>query len=425
MIQAALEMLSDSSGLGLKELRYFIVLLSGFPLSYILLQFPFKTKYRHWMVISVSLVLGYIGNGLHIVNPIISALALYGILCTSIRESKNIAFVALGLIFFHLSLMHLFRQFIGYGEYMDTTGCQMMLAIKLASFAWNIKDGMEYEKVKDEPFSKGALKEMPSLLEFMSWVMFFPSFFVGPAFEYIEYKKWFTGKNLSQHKDYKKRCIKHGSVCFVSGFIILVIYLVGTAKFPMEFLVTDEFVKYGFWKRSVILFISTMISRFSYYFAWKWAEGLCAFAGMGFNEDNGKGHFDLVCNANMKEVELCESSRMMTTNWNRCTNRFLRNHVYLRCSKKWRTFITFLFSAVWHGFRFGYYTTFIGGAAMTGVSRGLRRCFRPIFVGKDNHEPIWYRVAGAVLAVTGLNYLFVGFKLLSFENVWHVSSSTA
>jgi lysophospholipid acyltransferase len=49
----------------------------------------------------------------------------------------------------HLSLSHIFRMLVDYGGWqLDYTGPQMVLVIKLTSFAYNLYDGTRLDKVR-------------------------------------------------------------------------------------------------------------------------------------------------------------------------------------------------------------------------------------------------------------------------------------
>jgi len=128
----------------------------------------------------------------------------------------------------HLSLSHIYRQITNYGGYeLDYTGPQMVLVIKLTSFAYNVYDGTRQGPVRRVRRSGGrnakrltlgsaqrvcvcvcvcararvpneqihkdlqarAIKRIPNLLEYFGFVYFFGSFLAGPAHEYLEYQQ--------------------------------------------------------------------------------------------------------------------------------------------------------------------------------------------------------------------------------------------
>lgn len=61
--------------------------------------------------------------------------------------------------------------------------------------------------------------------------------------------------------------------------------------------------------------------------------------------------------------------RNAINNWNIGTNRWLREIIYERVSKRHGTLLTFCLSALWHGFYPGYYVTFASGAVLVMAAR--------------------------------------------------------
>jgi lysophospholipid acyltransferase len=102
----------------------------------------------------------------------------------------------------YMSLSHLYRVYVDYlGWSLDFTGPQMILTIKLSSFAYNVYDGSKHSEeeaaAKDLPARKKAtfedrkrfaIAKLPSLLEFYGYGYCFTTFLAGPAFEFSEYQ---------------------------------------------------------------------------------------------------------------------------------------------------------------------------------------------------------------------------------------------
>ncbi|RYY82691.1 hypothetical protein EON63_12865 [archaeon] len=87
-------------------------------------------------------------------------------------------------------------------------GTQMVLTMKLTSFAYNIYDGMyDYntitqanpDKSMERIYSsrkKYAITRLPSLLEFMGYIYCFTCILAGPAFEYKDYEDSIDGTSF-------------------------------------------------------------------------------------------------------------------------------------------------------------------------------------------------------------------------------------
>jgi D-alanyl-lipoteichoic acid acyltransferase DltB (MBOAT superfamily) len=88
----------------------------------------------------------------------------------------------------------------------DYTRTQMVLTMKLTSFAYNLYDGTfdqdninkDYGNDKQGKIyaerKKYAIEKLPNLLEFYGYIYCFPCILAGPAFEYQDYYKAITGK---------------------------------------------------------------------------------------------------------------------------------------------------------------------------------------------------------------------------------------
>jgi hypothetical protein len=89
----------------------------------------------------------------------------------------------------HLSINQLARQFLNNPAVIDITGAQMVLVMKLTAFCWNVADGRLPENDLSDFQKERAIKQLPGPLDFAGYVMFFPSLFAGPAFDYVDYKR--------------------------------------------------------------------------------------------------------------------------------------------------------------------------------------------------------------------------------------------
>ncbi|CAG8513991.1 12266_t:CDS:2 [Acaulospora colombiana] len=91
----------------------------------------------------------------------------------------------------HLSISHIHRQLnhLSYDRF-DLTSSQMVLVIKLTSFSFNIYDGRRpsHELTSDQKYK--SIPAMPPILEFLGYVYFFGGVLIGPAFEFMEYRRF-------------------------------------------------------------------------------------------------------------------------------------------------------------------------------------------------------------------------------------------
>ncbi|GMI34362.1 hypothetical protein TeGR_g1118, partial [Tetraparma gracilis] len=110
------------------------------------------------------------------------------------------------MIVAYVTLGHLHRQYVNYlGWDLDFTGPHMVLTIKLYSLAWNLWDGEVLAKGNPgrnratEKCGQFALREMPSLLEFMGYTFCFSNVLAGPSYEFSTVSG--AERERSEHKE--------------------------------------------------------------------------------------------------------------------------------------------------------------------------------------------------------------------------------
>lgn len=103
------------------------------------------------------------------------------------------------LLMGHMSISHIERQRIGDPSQIDITGGQMVLIMKLHALSWNIHDGRLKPELLTDSQKERAIYQMPSLLDYAGYVLFFPSIFTGPAFDVsaLKYRPVATGSSTS------------------------------------------------------------------------------------------------------------------------------------------------------------------------------------------------------------------------------------
>ena len=257
----------------------------------------------------------------------------------------------------------------------------MVMLMKLSAFCWNVADGRLPDDQLSDFQRDRALKELPSLLDFAGYVLFFPALLGGPAFDYAEYRRWIdtTMFDLPAQVDpskkppvrKKRRIPRSGTPAMMkaaSGLVWVLLYIFLSGPYSHELLLSDAYTQYGLFRRIWVLYLTTLVARFKYYGAWSLTEGACILAGLGYNGVDavtGKVSWNRLENINPWQVETAQNARAYLGGWNINTNNWLRNYVYLRVTPRGKkpgfraSLITFGTSALWHGFYPGYYLTFV------------------------------------------------------------------
>ncbi|KAF9920920.1 lysophospholipid acyltransferase, partial [Modicella reniformis] len=330
----------------------------------------------------------------------------------------------------HMSVSHLMRQLTDYRGYrLDHTGPQMILTMKLISWAFSIHDGRRNPKELSKYQQEHAITTFPNLLSYLSYVFFFPGVLVGPAFEYMDYIHFIE---LSQFKDLKTGKIhwpagrvKAAMTCFVFSLISLASLAIFAPKLDAMWTLSSAFKALPWSLRFGYVQLAAFAARFKYYAVWKMAEGACVLAGFGYNGQDpktGEARWDASSNIDIWAYETGESVKALADSWNKGTNKWLKYSVYFRVVKPgakpgaFETFATFAVSALWHGFYPGYYLMFTSSAMALTAGKLLRAHLRPRFVSATTGKtPLWYNMMGMLITQVSLNYLSMSFLILSLS----------
>lgn len=305
----------------------------------------------------------------------------------------------IGFIFLmgHMSISHIYRQILDDPAVVDITGAQMVLVMKLCAFCWNIHDGRLPKEQLTESQKYSAITEFPSLLDYAGYVLFFPSLFAGPAFEFVDYRRWLdtTLFDIPPGTDpmkvpltRKKRKIpRSGTPAFKKAVVGLLwiggfVYLGGI--FTTKFVLSDDFLAFGVPRRIFTVYMLGFTTRLKYYGVWSLTEGACILSGMGYNgfdPKSGKVFWNRLENVDPWGLETAQNSYAFLGAWNKNTNHWLRNYVYLRVTPKGKkpgfraSMATFATSALWHGFYPGYYFTFVLGSFIQTAAKSTFNSF--------------------------------------------------
>lgn len=289
----------------------------------------------------------------------------------------------IGFIFLmgHLSISHINRQITNDASIVDITGPQMVLVMKLHAFCWNVHDGRLPQSELSDAQKYAAIKEFPSILDFAGYVLFFPSLFAGPAFDYVDYRRWIdttlfdvppgTDPSKVPPTRKKRKIPRSGRPALrklVAGLFWILAFVKLGSLYPPDFFLGPEFGTFSFPRRIWQLYMLGFVNRFKYYGSWSLTEGACILSGLGYNgfdPKTGKVFWDRLENVNPWGLETAQNTRGYLENWNKNTNHWLRNYIYLRVTPKGKkpgfraSMATFVTSAFWHGFYPGYYLSFV------------------------------------------------------------------
>ncbi|KAJ3485015.1 hypothetical protein NLI96_g5245 [Meripilus lineatus] len=303
----------------------------------------------------------------------------------------------------HLTLNHVIRAIYGLSyETFEVTGPQMVLTMKLTTFAWNVWDGRRPVEELDNWQKEKRVVQYPSLLTFLGYAFYFPGVLVGPYLEYAEYMKLVDGslfkltdKADAQSKSWfsGRRMVPNGRkrVAYwkmLMGLIFLGLFVVFGGNSSFSASLGGEFLKKSLLTRIAVFQFYGFIERTKYYAIWTLTEGAAILTGLGFTgySTSGASKWEGAANVRVWSIEFSPNFKVLLDSWNMKTNVWLRECVYKRVTPKGKkpgfrsSMITFATSAFWHGIAGGYYLTFIFGGFIQTVARLCRTHLRPLFL---------------------------------------------
>ncbi|KAJ5552859.1 hypothetical protein N7513_004517 [Penicillium frequentans] len=447
-IDSLFEMPAQLTGASVDELKLIGSFLLSYPLAAVLKRIPDSQPWKkNVFIIGASLfyIIGLFGLWDGLRTLLYSAAGTYVI--AYYVDGSLMPWIGFVFLMGHMSVSHIYRQMVDDAGAVDITGAQMVLVMKLTSFCWNIHDGRLPQEQLSDPQKYSAISEFPSILDYAGYVLFFPSLFAGPAFEYVDYRRWLdttlfdvpprTDPSKVPATRKKRKIPRSGTPAFkkaVTGLLWIGAFVYLGGIFTTEFVLSDEFLTFGFPRRMLTVYLLGFTSRLKYYGVWSLTEGACILSGLGYNgfdPKSGKVFWNRLENVDPWSLETAQNSYAYLGSWNKNTNHWLRNYIYLRVTPKGKkpgfraSMATFATSALWHGFYPGYYMTFVLGSFIQTVAKNFRRYVRPFFLTPDGSKPMpskrYYDLASWAATQLTLGFTVMPFVLLSFSDsmaVW-------
>ncbi|KAJ5545390.1 Membrane bound O-acyl transferase MBOAT [Penicillium sp. DV-2018c] len=436
------------TGASIDELKLIGSFLLSYPLAALLKRIPDGQPWKkNVFIVGVSLfyIVGLfdLWDGLR--TLLYSAAGIYAI--AYYVDGSLMPWIGFLFLMSHMSVNHIERQMANDDSTVDITGAQMVLVMKLTSFCWNIHDGRQLQGGLTDPQKYSAITKFPGIVDYMGYVMFFPSLFAGPSFEYVDYRRWIDttlfevppGTDPSKVPPTRKkrkipRSGRPAAKKAVVGLLWILAFIKLKSYFNADFVLSDKFLQFSFLRRIFVVHMLGFTARTKYYGVWALTEGACILSGMGYNgfdPKTGKVFWNRLENVDPWAMETAQNSHAYLGNWNKNTNHWLRNYIYLRVTPKGKkpgfraSLATFATSALWHGFYPGYYMTFVLGSFIQTVAKNFRRYVRPFFLTPDGTKPTpnkrYYDILSWFATQLTLNFAVVPFILLNFQDsltVW-------
>lgn len=435
--------IASSAGISADQVRFVLCLLTSIPLGFIHKRLPSATVKHIFSIFWGVFYCWFVTDLPGVYHPFISSAIVY--LMAMVLPYKKLGFSVFIFSMIYMSASHIYRMYTNWlGWNLDFTTQQMMVTVKLCTFAYNWEDGqtvnkgekLHHQKEHIHHFRENrAVTKLPNVIEFFSYIFFFGGVLAGPCYELREYLEFTNGVLWEQYKLKKAPSSLMATIkCVIKAFGLYSFVVVGGIfGFGLETLKTEAFLTHpSFLYRYSYTFVTIALTRFKYYFAWKLSEASCVASAFGFNGfKDGKSRWDRVTNANARYCEMATSLPMLTNNWNMGVNHWLKHYVYNRLPGKNRTLnnvITKLTSAFWHGFYPGYYMFFGSAVLIDMCGTRLAKIFRPMFYTTDKHSSALipksavgdfiYNLVAWWMMMSQMNYLGAAFMLLDAYISW-------
>ncbi|XP_070565267.1 lysophospholipid acyltransferase 2-like isoform X2 [Ptychodera flava] len=282
-----------------------------------------------------------------------------------------------------------FREFLNYSPGNNVVITLMIFTAKITSLAWSIHDGFARDTTRHSDLqSKKAVRRIPSVLEYISYLFHFQGLAIGPFCFYKDYIDFIEGKHVVPYKIIKdgKEVVIHkeppvtSTVLRKSSLAIMVaaIHVLMKSRIPLEGNIGDV---------------------------------ACNASGFGFNgyDSNGEPKWDLVSNIHLKPLWLSSNIKVSIDNWHMSVNHWLRYVSYERLPYQ-KFSLTMLLSMIWHGFLPGYIWFYVGCLTLAIAQKRGRRVIRPYFTTSEQRK-LFYDIVTWVGHWLVLSHFQVMFQL--------------
>lgn len=210
-------------------LQLVFCLLVAYPLSSLYVNLPTDgTRHYYSILVATFFLVGILKLWSGFLQLLFSIVGTY--LIVVFNRTERMPWLVFAFTMGHLTINHVYRTIYEISpDVIEITGTQMVLVMKLSSFAWNVYDGRRdinvrslaalsiqsgggegvdpyvrccsrklarwhYTQDLDESQRASRLTKLPGLHSFLGYALFFPSVLVGPSFDFQLYHSLVNGK---------------------------------------------------------------------------------------------------------------------------------------------------------------------------------------------------------------------------------------
>ncbi|CAK4707483.1 unnamed protein product [Aphanomyces euteiches] len=326
---------ASSVGFPVNMMRLVVGLIAGCVLAPLAHVCPTPTT-RHVFNTAMGIAIAWFVFDVSVIHSIIPTLVTYCFIQWLPRAT--VGRVTAIFLFAYLLAAHIYREIYGGDIMWDAP--QMVLTLKLTGTAISYGDG--------------------------GYVFFFPTFLVGPIFEYNEYMAWNDANQLPPLGVVLEKVFRLA--------ICLVAFSAGEVYVPLTKMDSPDFYpNESTGTRIFLQLFAGDLYKFRFILVWQLGELGGVLAGYGFDPVAKNWHG--LRNNDLFVTELPVNFRTAVNNWNMKVQKWLTTYVYERVGWKngkpttLSTLSVFVASAIWHGLHPGYYVFFVAAAMAIEVGR--------------------------------------------------------
>uniref|UniRef100_A0A7S4G606 Lysophospholipid acyltransferase 5 n=1 Tax=Eutreptiella gymnastica TaxID=73025 RepID=A0A7S4G606_9EUGL len=288
------------------------------------------------------------------------------------------------------------------GYHVTWTTPQCVLTLRLIGMCFDVSDGGLAEDKMDKDAKIRHLKEVPSVLEMLSFAYHFGGVLVGPQYPFAIYDRFVKGTLMPSPRPSSGLATLK---CFVFGVMYLGVSQAFNVFYPMDLIYSVEYMNSRpYLLRLLDVLICARGFMYKYLGVWKLGEAPNILTGLSYNgmDKEGNAVWDGVRNIDLAGYEFATRLQDIITNFNINTNAWMKIYVMKRLrflgNKELSQLGALLFLALWHGMYFGYFAAFIMEFLDMMIERELSKWTKPYT------DPWFAEGATAVQKVLGKIY---------------------
>jgi lysophospholipid acyltransferase len=295
--------------------------------------------------------------------------AIINLLILKLSPPTKVGKIALIYNFTHNSLIHLYRLLFEYDSWsIEISVIFMMVMCKFSGFAYAYQDYyMHSNNLLTIPLTETQKKYMIennfSIFEFFSYVYFVSSSIVGP---FIEYKDFLNFIYLKEQYKNIPNTILPAISRLMTGFLFYGIYT-GLKEYALPENIMDDKGRFTL-SQKIFMYLISSVHEYKYIGGFCLSEAGLIASGISYSGSESKDKYSTVRSINVIDLLLVYKPSEFFQNWNISVHTWLKRYVYVRllpnkgkpdfAQKQFASSVTFLVSALWHGFHPTYFVTF-------------------------------------------------------------------